>query len=95
MLVDIDIGNTRAKWRLSSEGNILDRGVVDTSGGDWSALDALRPNHPRRVRVSNVAGVEGGKQVRSVVTRVLGINAEFALAWESVGEVTYGSRRQR
>lgn len=90
MLVDIDIGNTRAKWRLSSEGNILDRGVVDTSGGDWSALDALRPNHPRRVRVSNVAGEAVGQQVRSVVTRVFGINAEFALACESVGAVTSG-----
>jgi len=90
MLVDIDIGNTRAKWRLSSGGVILERGFIETSCGDWSALAALRPYQPQRVRVSNVAGEVVAQQVRCIVARDFGIRAEFALACESVGTVTSG-----
>lgn len=90
MLVDIDIGNTRAKWRLSSGGDTLDRGFIDTIGDNWSALAALCPYQPKRVRVSNVAGEVVAQQVRRVVARDLGIKAEFAIACKSVGTVTSG-----
>jgi type III pantothenate kinase len=90
MLVDIDIGNTRAKWRARLDGEIVDRGVIDTHGDDWSALAALRSHRPRRVRVSNVAGVAVAKQVSGIVEGDLGVKAEFALACESVGVVTSG-----
>ena len=90
MVVDIDIGNTRAKWRLSSCGDVLARGVIDTSSGDWSALTALCSYQPKRVRVSNVAGEAVAQQVRSVVGRAFGIKAEFALSCKSVGAVNSG-----
>lgn len=90
MLVEIDIGNSRAKWRLSSDGEILDRGVIDTSADDWSALAALQPYQPKRVRVSNVAGEAVAQRVRHVVARGFGIKAEFAHACESVGAVASG-----
>lgn len=90
MIVDIDIGNTRAKWRLSLDGEILDRGFFDTSGDDWSPLSALCTYQPKRVRVSNVAGEAVAQRVRRIVAKNFGINAEFALACESVGVVTSG-----
>jgi type III pantothenate kinase len=90
MIVDIDIGNTRAKWRLSSDGNSLHRGVIDTGGGDWSSLSMLSAYQPERVRVSNVAGEAVAQQVRRIAARDFGIKAEFALACESVGAVTSG-----
>jgi len=93
MIIDIDIGNTRAKWRLTAGGEILDRGVTDASAGDWSVLSALHTYQPDRVRVSNVAGEVVGQRLRSVIAEALGVEVEFALACPSVGEVTSGYER--
>ncbi|MBQ0721476.1 MAG: type III pantothenate kinase [Gammaproteobacteria bacterium] len=90
MIVDIDIGNTRAKWRLSSHGEIVQCGVMDSQSQDWSALSALRTYQPRRVRVSNVAGEAVAQRVRGLAGESFNIEAEFALACESVGRVRSG-----
>ena len=90
MIVDIDIGNTRAKWRLSSEGLIIERGLLDTHCKDWAALEPLRCFGPEGVRVSNVAGSAVAERVRQLVSRVFGLDVEFAVASKIVGEVVSG-----
>ena len=90
MIVDIDIGNTRAKWRLTVGAEIVERGVIETGRKDWSALQALRSYQPDRVRVSNVAGQKVAHQLESVITETFGVKAEFARACPSVGEVRSG-----
>ena len=90
MIVDIDIGNTRAKWRLTAGVKIIERGFIETGSQDWSALLAVRSFKPDRVRVSNVAGQMAEQQLRSVIAETLGIETEFARACSSVGEVRSG-----
>jgi len=90
MIVDIDIGNTRAKWRLTAGAEIVERGVIETDSQDWAALLALRSYQPSRVRVSNVAGQVVEQRLGSVIAEALGIQAEFARACPSVGEVKSG-----
>lgn len=90
MIVDIDIGNTRAKWRLTAGAEVVERGVIVTDSKDWSALLELRSYQPGRVRVSNVAGQKVERQLRSVITEAFGIEAEFARACLSVGKVISG-----
>ena len=93
MIIDIDIGNTRAKWRLTAGTEIIERGVIDTDSEDWSALLALGSYQPSRIRVSNVAGDVVGQGLRLASAEALGIEAEFARACPSVGEVRSGYER--
>ena len=90
MIVDIDIGNTRAKWRLSAGDEIIEYGVFDTQCESWSPLAALRDHHPERVRVSNVAGEAVAQRVNDIAEKVFGVGAEFALSSHTVGEVSSG-----
>lgn len=90
MIVDIDIGNTHAKWRLSSEGLVIDSGVLDTRCKDWAVFHSLQPHQPERVRVSNVAGSEVGERVRHIAAKSFGLEIEFAVASKVVGEVVSG-----
>ena len=90
MIVDVDIGNTRAKWRLSDGGLAIEKGVIDTQCEDWPALVALRSRQPGRVRVSNVAGEVVAQRVRDIAAKAFGVEAEFAFACESVGKVVSG-----
>ena len=90
MILDIDIGNTRAKWRLSSGGSAIDSGALDTQCKDWAVLQSLRSHQPKRVRVSNVAGSEVAERVRYIAAKVFGLEVEFAVASKVVGEVVSG-----
>lgn len=90
MLIDLDIGNSRAKWRLMRDDEIIGCGVLPTHGADWSSFFELSSYQPKRVRVSNVAGAEVASQVLSTVEKEFGIEAEFALSSECVGEVKSG-----
>ncbi|MEZ0121226.1 MAG: type III pantothenate kinase [Candidatus Reddybacter sp.] len=90
MIVDIDIGNTRAKWRLSSEGSAIEHGVLDARCNEWTALQSLRSYQPERVRVSNVAGGDVAERVRQIAAKAFGLEVEFAVASKAVGEVVSG-----
>jgi len=79
MIVDIDIGNTRAKWRLTAGAEVVQRGVIATDSQDWSALLAMHCYQPERVRVSNVAGKLVEQQVRAAITGAF----ELAHRWVS------------
>lgn len=90
MLIDLDIGNTRAKWRVTQDGEIVDRGVISTYRCDWSPFSALKSYQPKRVRVSNVAGEVVANKVSDIVETDFGILGEFAFSCQSVGLVTSG-----
>ena len=90
MIVDIDIGNTRAKWRVSSEGSVIDSGMLDTRCKDWAVFHSLQSHQPERVRVSNVAGSEVRERVRHIAAKAFGLEVEFAVASKVVGEVVSG-----
>jgi type III pantothenate kinase len=90
MIIDIDIGNTRAKWRLSSAGSVIESGLLDTHGNDWTMLQSMQCYTPERVRVSNVAGIEVAERIRKVAIETFGLDAEFATASKTVGEVVSG-----
>ena len=93
MIVDIDIGNTSANWRLSSDAEIIARGVTSSRKNDWSDFLPLRHYKPRRVRVSNVAGALVAEQLQSVVTDYFQLDVEFAAPCASVGQVTSGYKQ--
>lgn len=90
MIVDIDIGNTRTKWRLSSGGAAIEYGVLDTQRKDWAELLLLQSYQPERVRVSNVAGSAVAERVRQVVAKTFELEVEFAVATNTVGQVVSG-----
>ena len=87
MIVDVDVGNTRLKWRLSSAKSIVDRGSLMTHSEDWSVLSFLSAREPARIRVSNVAGDHVAERLRVLAQNDLGIKVEFAFAAKSLGEV--------
>lgn len=90
MIIDIDIGNTRAKWRLSSAGSVLERGQLHTRRKDWATLHSLQCYKPERVRVSNVGGSGVEEVVRQLVANEFGLDVEFAVASKAVGDVVSG-----
>ncbi len=69
MIVDIDVGNSRVKWRTVHGGEVTARGV-DSMFNDGMAQEICRQGAPERVRLSNV-----GKD--SAVTQIEG----FARQW--------------
>ena len=93
MIVDVDIGNTRTKWRIASDGVIIDSGVFNTGNQDWSVLEGLQCYRPARVRVSNVAGAVVAAELKQITLQILGVEVEFALACESVAGVSSGYQR--
>ncbi|WOX06777.1 type III pantothenate kinase [Microbulbifer pacificus] len=87
MILELDQGNTRGKWRLiratpvaGGETEIVARGVF--APGPWW-LEAALPVcwlecAPRRVRVANVAGRDVESAIEARLLRDLGVVAEFA-----------------
>ncbi|MCZ6886862.1 MAG: type III pantothenate kinase [Gammaproteobacteria bacterium] len=66
-ILDLDVGNTRLKWRCGDA-----RGSV--SGLDIPYL----AKRPARVRVSSVAGDDVRRQLRDAIADAYGVQAEFA-----------------
>jgi len=77
MILDLDVGNTRVKWRTShATGQIITHGAYlrdDTRGIERLALEKID-----RVRISSVAGPEMKQRLRQYCTNQLGVAAEFA-----------------
>lgn len=69
-VLDIDIGNTRLKWRAACGR----RGAVKLSQLDAEAW----PEDIERVRVASVAGAEANQRVAALVRRLWCVEAEFA-----------------
>lgn len=89
MILELDVGNTRVKWRrLDDSGDRVDGGTAD--------LAALREAIPwqdapvEKVRVSNVAGRHFESDLAELVERRLGLTPCFARASVQAGRVRSG-----
>ena len=89
MILELDLGNTRGKWRLLDAGEVVARGalaVADIHSGhlprQWSQLQ------PQRVRAANVAGREVAEGLGRAVREEFGLAVEFARVEPSCAGVT-------
>ncbi len=89
MILELDVGNTRVKWRrLTDEHERLDGGTAD--------LDAIREAVPwqdaraQLVRVSSVAGERFDAALAEFVVRRIGVVPRFARASAQAGRIRSG-----
>ncbi|MCV6604588.1 MAG: type III pantothenate kinase [Porticoccaceae bacterium] len=82
--LDIDIGNTRAKWRCGKQ-----RGAL-TNDGDWNSALSTLAEPPGRVRVANVAGPEIEARLAQWVSQQWGLPLEVAATDHSSAGVSCG-----
>lgn len=84
MILDLDVGNTRCKWRLKdAAGDVIDRGVDAGFPAIGSAMPA-----PQRVRIARVAGAAA--RWRQWARDEFGVEPEFARSTASACGVTNG-----
>lgn len=86
MIVELDAGNSRIKWRA------LDDSGVRLAGGSESAADALaaielQVGIPARVRVSCVRSSEYREALQQEFAQRWGVLAQFAVSLPAVGAV--------
>lgn len=93
MILELDLGNTRGKWRLLDGGEIPARGslsIADLRLGnlpaEWAHL------RPRRVRAANVAGAAVAEALAAGTHRLFGLPVEFARVKTRCAGVTCGYR---
>ncbi len=79
MIIDVDMGNTRLKWRL--QGDTVIHACLDWSlaVGQWVALGVVS-----RLRVSSVVGRDVERQFSARVELELGVRPEFARVRDGV-----------
>ena len=91
MIIELDCGNTRIKWRLRNNETIAERGSCLTKEGfeSISISDAFR-GIITRVLVSSVLDEEYNKKIISWSLSYVGLNPEFAISEPNFGGVTNG-----
>ncbi len=95
MILELDQGNTRCKWRLlnaaaAGSGRVVARGALERDfwgGGSELPAEWLDAG-VARVRVANVAGAGREKQIAERLQVALGLQAEFARVAPRCGAVT-------
>ncbi len=95
MQLQLDIGNTRIKWRRLQGGAVTGRGAVvrRNAGGDQELLHQLTTavgEGVAEVLVASVAGTEFDRQLESHCSRVYGVRPVFACATAEAAGVTSG-----
>lgn len=86
VLLQFDLGNTRAKWRLIAGGHTLVRGSGPdplSTEPDWRAITEA----PAAVQVASVAGASSEESLRAAVLEHFGLPAWFARSSASVGRL--------
>lgn len=81
MILELDLGNTRGKWRiLDSDNTLLDRGMGSVE--DWAAgeLPPAWSNKIRRVRVASVLDPSIDYGLADWLYKMLGVRTEFAVS---------------
>lgn len=79
-VLELDAGNTRLKWRLTEEDDVLSRGVVENSD-DWSVcLPGLfdRLDRFQLARISVVSGSEKHNLLSDIITGSFGATVQVA-----------------
>jgi type III pantothenate kinase len=93
MILELDIGNSRIKWRTLAHGQRVAHGHRsrrDLPGGEVPWGELLPAQGVRRIRVSNVAGPEVAAHLDRWARDVLGIVPEYARATARTAGVTSG-----
>jgi type III pantothenate kinase len=85
-ILDIDVGNTRIKWRLRASG-AESRGYIDRT---TAAADAWPKCRPDRIRVSSVASKAENEALRRSLESQFGRTPEFAKTSTAAAGVTCG-----
>jgi type III pantothenate kinase len=78
VILQLDIGNSRVKWRLCSDGKVLDRGVESRSQFPASLAGIGESRCPDAVWVSSVAGEDSESILRQQIGDLWGVTAWFA-----------------
>lgn len=74
MILEFDLGNTAAKWRLLRESSVVASGRVN----ELAALDIPMDEPVAKVRVASVAGEERERELTRWCTEHLGVSPKFA-----------------
>lgn len=81
MILDVDIGNTRIKWRQG------DQRFAALRSDDWQSQLLAIPSAPERIRVANVGGADVAKQLIDNALAQWGVQPEFAVVSERAAGV--------
>ncbi|NJN52419.1 MAG: type III pantothenate kinase [Gammaproteobacteria bacterium] len=86
-ILDLDVGNTRLKWRLSGGDCVADAGAVSRAD---RALQALPPAAPARIRICSVAGEAFDRDIGAALLDRYGVPGEFAAVTRALCGVRCG-----
>ncbi len=89
MILEIDAGNSRIKWRVLADGSIRERGIVTRDEATWLTM-AAQCFDVSRIRVANVAGFAVGRKLELWAQGHFGLTAEFAGSKSRVAGVING-----
>ena len=78
MILQLDIGNTRVKWRQCHNGKVLGRGVAPRLELAGLFADIGKDASPAQVWVSSVAGEEAENRLRQQIVEQWGVSPWFA-----------------
>jgi type III pantothenate kinase len=90
MILDIDLGNTRLKWRETMEGARQPPSSAIAVSAITNELTLGLSERPRRVRVASVRGPHVDQQLISWCNHHFGLVPEFARSTAVAGGVTNG-----
>ncbi|RYZ81467.1 MAG: type III pantothenate kinase, partial [Moraxellaceae bacterium] len=91
MILELDCGNTRVKWRIRSGDQINASGAFLTSEGLEQIAEAeLTSNRVQRVLVSSVLDEEYAKKIVTWALTRFNVNPEFARSEHSCNGVING-----
>ncbi len=76
MILDLDCGNTRVKWRIMGSAGVESRGACPSGSDEWLAL--AQKLSVARVRISAVVGAVERERLSKLCLGELDIEAEFA-----------------
>ena len=89
MFLDIDIGNTRAKWRLSGSGN-SEVEACASSFGHLKALLGQQASFIQSVRIAAVKNEEFCRELEQYIVGELSLSICFAKTQEQTGNIVNG-----
>lgn len=89
MILEMDVGNSRIKWRVLDQHTIATRDIIEHAESSWSAMIAHQFNL-HRVRIVNVAGPELAGSLARWLEENTGLSAEFAVSNKYIGQVVNG-----
>lgn len=91
MILDIDAGNTRIKWKVSGKEGDPVQGIVSHNTSSWSTMGDCQMAI-RRIRAVNVAGPDVAQRLQTWADQTFGLRPEFAVSQSHTAGVTNGYR---